>query len=160
MRTEVTVETFSARWLHFCSTRHEQHLRRHVRINRWHKKTVATVPALLKKMAIGTWHMNRFLAILGRPSLSNFFLAGPVRLFFSMDHNDFYLNVLLPLIFTWTFMLHCLKGQTRAIPVQIHCQYAGGAGATGPWLPARPNPPDIWNLVSMLYSTFSGYIPP
>ena len=26
-------------------------------------------------------------------------------------------------------MLHCLEGQTRAIPVQIHCQYARGAGA-------------------------------
>ena len=59
-----------------------------------------------------------------------------------MDHNDFYLNVLLPLIFTWTFMFHCLRGQTRAIPVQIHCQYAGGAGAAGPWLPARPNAPE------------------
>ena len=29
-----------------------------------------------------------------------------------------YLNVLLPLIFTWTFMSHCLRGQTGAIPVQ------------------------------------------
>ena len=57
-----------------------------------------------------------------------------------MGHNDVYLNVLLPLIFAWTFKLHCLRGQTRAISVQIYCQYAGGAGAAGPWLPARQNP--------------------
>ena len=37
-----------------------------------------------------------------------------------MDNNDFYLNVLLPLILTWTFMLLCLRlwprGQTREQP--------------------------------------------
>ena len=57
-----------------------------------------------------------------------------------MDHNDFYLNALLPNYFYWTFMLHCLRGQTLAIQVQIQCQYAGGAGAAGRWPPARPNP--------------------
>ena len=45
-----------------------------------------------------------------------FFLTALHEYFFWMDHNDFYLNVLLPLIFTCTFMLHCLRGQTRAIP--------------------------------------------
>ena len=41
---------------------------------------------------------------------------------------------------------HCLGGQTRAIPVQIHCQYAGGAGAACPWPPARPNPPESTHI--------------
>ena len=36
-------------------------------------------------------------------------------------------------------MLHCLRGQTRAIPVQNHPQYVGCAGAAGPSLPASPN---------------------
>ena len=94
-------------------------------------------------MAIGTCHMNWFLALLGLRSLSNLFLYLPRIRIFLMDHTDFYLNVLLPLIFSWTFMLHCLRGQTRAMPVQIHCQsYASGAGAACPWPPARPNSPE------------------
>ena len=44
-------------------------------------------------------------------------------------------------IVSWTFILNCLRGQTRAKPVQIQCQYAGGAaGAACPWQPAHPNP--------------------
>ena len=35
---------------------------------------IAIIP---KKMEIGTWHMNWFLALLDRPSLSNFFLWQP-----------------------------------------------------------------------------------
>ena len=57
-----------------------------------------------------------------------------------MDHHDLYLNSLLPHIFVWTFMLHCLRGQTREISVQIHCQYVDVAATAGPWQPARPNP--------------------
>ena len=44
------------------------------------QKTVATVQTFLQsfqKMAICTWHMNLFLALLGLPSLSNFFICRP-----------------------------------------------------------------------------------
>ena len=132
-------ETFRVRWLPLWSARQEQHLWLHVRIStaddRWNKKTVATVPALLKKMAIGTWHMNRFLAILGRPSLSNF--SCRPRMSFFNGPQWLLLECITSTYFYWTFMLNCPRGQTQAIPVQIHCQYAGGAGASCPWLPAR-----------------------
>ena len=85
------------------------------------QKTVATVQTFLQsfqKMAICTWHMNLFLALLGLPSLSNFFICRR------------------------RMSIFCLRGQTRAIPVQIHCQYAGGACAACPWPPASPNPPE------------------
>ena len=58
-----------------------------------------------------------------------FFLCRPRMSIFlewsSMDHSDFNLNVLFPPIFSWTLMLHRLRGQIGAISVQIHCQYAG-----------------------------------
>ena len=46
-------------------------------------------------------------------------ISGPrMSILIFVDFNDFYWNVLLPHIFTWTFKLHCLRGKTqgRAIP--------------------------------------------
>ena len=40
-------------------------------------------------------------------------------------------------------------------PVQIHCQFACGAGATGPWLPARQNLPEAYHTFA--YLTFAIY---
>ena len=49
-------------------------------------------------------------------------------------------------------MFHCLRGQTRAIPVKIHCQsYAGGAGAAFQSVQTR------LNQVSMHMSPFATY---
>ena len=94
-------------------------------------------------MVIGTWHMNWFLALLGLPSLSICFsLPAQIEYFFLMDHKDFYLNVLLPFILSWTLILHCLRGQTGQYQYKSTaklCQsYAGGAGAACPWQLARP----------------------
>ena len=82
------------------------------------QKTVATVQTFLQsfqQMAICTWDMNLFLVLLGLPSLINFFICRR------------------------RMSIFCLRGQTRAIQVQIYCHYAGGDGAACPWLPARPN---------------------
>ena len=89
--------------------------------------------------------MNWFLALLALSSLSEFFLCLPTvpqNVFFN-GLQRFLFERITSTYFFLDFMLHCLRGQTRAIPVQIHCQsYAGGAGAACPSQPARPNPPD------------------
>ena len=89
------LETFRAHWLPLCSARQEQHLRQHV----WNRQVAQQKNSCkgsgllrsLKKMVIGTWHMNWFLALLGRPSLSIFSLPAQNEYFLLMDHKDFYL---------------------------------------------------------------------
>ena len=156
------IETFRARWPPLCSTRQEQHLRQHVPIstadNRWQKKTVATVPAVLHSFLKNGYRHVAYQLILGASWQAHFFvLCRPIIAIFFMDHNEFYLNVLLPLILSLTFMLHFLRGQTRAIQVQIHCQYACCAGAACPWQPAQPNPPESGFHT---YHTFCNIPPP
>ena len=56
--------------------------------------------------------------------------------------------------------MHCLRGQTRtwAIPVQIHCQYAGGAGAAAlPPVHGRQPVQTSWNQVSTHITPFATY---
>ena len=84
-------------------------------------------------------HGNRHVAeswrFLADPVWVICFLCLPRMNSFLMSHNNSTWMYCFHL-FSWTFMLHCLclRGQTRAIPLQIYCQYAGGSGA------ARPNP--------------------
>ena len=100
----------------------------------------------LKQMAIDSIRYVAykliFWRVLGCPFWVFVFLCHcPERVFYFKDHNDFYLNVLLPAIFSCTLLMHCSRCQTRESPVQIHCQsYAGGADAACPRLPTRPNP--------------------
>ena len=81
-------------------------------------KTVATVPAFLQSLKKMVRHVAYEL-ILGASQFDYLFsLPAQNELFFFMNHNKFYLNVLLPHLFTWTFMLVCLRGQPLG-----QCQY-------------------------------------
>ena len=77
-------------------------------------------------------------SFLAGPASVIYFSAGPEWVFFTQSGHQWFLLEFITsthfylVIFTWTFMLHCLRGRTRAIPAQIHCQYMGGARAAGP----------------------------
>ena len=103
----------------------------------------------------GIW--TDFWRFLACPNMSNFFLCQPRMNIFLFDYNDLYLNVLTSSYFFLDLHLHCQRGQTRAIPVQIHCPHACGAGAVCPWQPARPK---LQESGFHVYITFCYISPP
>ena len=144
-------ETLKARWLPLRSWRQEQHLQRHQQPTTVAQKDRCNCSCLFanhfKWMARGTWHMNWFLVLLGRPIFLSSAGSRPKIAIFFMDHNEFYLNVLLPLIFSLTFMLHFLRGQTRAIQVQILLCWCCLSMTACPTKPARIRFPYISHLL-------------
>ena len=126
------IETFRARMLPLYSWRQEQHLQRHQQ-DRWHKKQLQRFRPFCKSLwKNGDRHLANEL-ILGASwpaqvdsGLVNFFCACP-KWVLVFNGPQSLLLVLLLLIFSWTFMLHCLSGQTWAVgntntnPLPIIC---------------------------------------
>ena len=149
------IETFRARWLPLCSWRQEQHLQPQSQLMTGGTKNSCNSSCIFanhfKKMVIGTWHMNWFLAPLGLPRLSN--CACPELVIFVYGSQWFLLECITSNFFFLDFLVALPKwldlGNTskNPLPIIFWWCWCRLSMAASPSQPAEISFPLIYHLL-------------